>query len=252
VRPIPRVRRSRGRRRSPNARTIAFGLMIVAVTGCSSRQRTGSEQTDAPRLPAATLPPIVNPAGNPRPRFASPDWGFSIDLPAGWQVRRGFRGGYLASDAWKTYAAPDSHGTPVIAMAVPGSNHVTAAEIRIGASRSPEEVARCTKPPNATRAGGAGQVTINGIRFTRFDAGDAAMSHYLDVRSYRTVHEGACYAIDLLVYGTNPEVYSPPATPPFTRQQAFARMQQVLQGFRFPATASPGSQATTSASTASR
>lgn len=191
-------------------------------------------------------------ASNPTPRFASSRWGFSIDRPKGWQVRRGFRGGYLASNAWKSYAAPDSRGTPVIALAMPESNRVTAAEIRVGASQSPEEVARCKKPPDAARAGGAGQATIDGIRFTRFDAGDAAMSHYLDVHSYRTVHDGACYAIDLVVYGTNPEVYSPPATPPFTREQAFAQMQRVLQGFRFTAPAPPGRQAAASASTASR
>jgi hypothetical protein len=252
VLPIPRVRRSRGSRLSSGTRAIACVLTLVAVAGCSRRQRTGSERADAPRLPAATLPPAVNAAGNPTLRFASLHWGFSIDQPAGWQVRRDFRGGYLASDTWKTYAAPGSHGTPVIALTVPGSNHVTAAEIRIGASRSPEEVARCTKPPDAARAGGIGQATINGIRFTRFDAGDAAMSHYLDVRSYRTVHDGACYAIDLVVYGTNPEVYSPRATPPFTRQQAFAQMQRVLQDFRFTAPARPERQAAASASTASR
>jgi hypothetical protein len=249
VLPIPRVRRARGSRLSSGTRAVAFGLTLLAVTGCSRRQRTGGERADAPRLPAATLPPAVSAAGRPTPRFTSLHWGFSIDPPAGWQVRRGFRGGYLASDTWKTYAAPDSHGTPVIALTVPGSNDVTAAEIRIGASRAPEEVARCTKPPDAVRAVGTGQATINGIRFTRFDAGDAAMSHYLDVRSYRTVHDGACYAIDLVVYGTNPEVYSPPATPPFTREQAFAQMRRVLQGFRFTA---PGRQAAASASTASR
>lgn len=191
-------------------------------------------------------------ASESAPRFAASQWDFSIGHPAGWRVTRDFRGGYLASDTWKTYASPGSHGTPVVALAVPGSNHVTAAEIRIGASQSPEEVARCTKPPTAVRAGSVGQVTINGAHFTGFDAGDAAMSHFLDVRSYRTVHDGACYAIDLVVYGTNPQVYSPTATPPFTREQAFAQMQQVLQGFRFTAIAPPGRQQTASASTASR
>ncbi|HJP99247.1 MAG TPA: hypothetical protein VJ862_11840 [Rhodanobacteraceae bacterium] len=187
-------------------------------------------------------------AGEAASRFTSQRWGFSIDHPADWQVRRGFRGGYLATGAWKTYAAPGSHGTPVVALEAPGSDHITAAEIRIGASRSPPELARCMKPPNAVRAGSIGDVRINGIHFTRFDAGNAAMSHYLDVRSYRSVHEGACYAVDLLVCGTNPGVYSPPATPPFTREQAFAKMQQLLRSFRFTSAAPPG-QATTSGST---
>lgn len=189
--------------------------------------------------------------GERSPRFVSAHWDFSIDHPAAWQVRRGFRGGYLASDAWKTYAGPDSRGTPVVALTIPGSNHITAAEIRIGASRSPEEVRRCAEPPSAARTGSIGQATIDGIRFIRFDAGDAAMSHYLDVHSFRTVHDGTCYAIDLVVFGTNPEVYSPPATPPFTREQAFDRMQQVLRGFRFTRVA-PERQPAASDSTAAR
>lgn len=233
MRAIPGFPSPRGRRHRAGVHVIVIGLIVIAVTGCPGRQRTGAGQSDAPGPAAARSANAVAATGERAPRFASARWDFSIEHPAGWQVRNGFRGGYLASNSWKTYAAPDSQGTRVVALAVPGSNHVIAAEIRIGVSRSPEGVRHCTEPPSSVRSGSIGDATIDGIRFTRFDAGDAAMSHYLDVRSYRTVHEGTCYAIDLVVFGTNPEVYSPPATPPFTREQAFAQMQQLLQGFRF-------------------
>ena len=223
----------RGRRHTASVRAIVIGLIGIAVSGCSGRQRTDAGRSQVPRPAVPASAAAVAGIGERTPRFASVRWDFSIDHPAGWQVRHEFRGGYLASDAWKTYAAPDSKGTPVVALAVPGSSQITAAEIRIGASRSPEEVAGCTKPASAVRSGSVGQAPIDGIRFTRFDAGDAAMSHYLDVRSYRTVHDGTCYAIDLVVFGTNPEVYSPPATPPFTREAAFAKMQAVVRSFRF-------------------
>ncbi len=167
------------------------------------------------------------------PQFASKRWGFTIAYPADSQVQRDFRHSYLQTGTWKTYAVPDSRGPPVVALTMPGSNHITDAEVRIGVSDSQTEVAQCTTPPQAVHAGSVGAVVINGIPFTRFEAGDAAMSHYLDVHSYRVVHAGTCYAIDLLVYGTNPKVYSPPATPPFTRKQAFTRMQDVLNTFRF-------------------
>lgn len=140
----------------------------------------------------------------------------------------------------------------MVALAIPGSNRVTAAEIRIGASRAPDQVRHCAEPPSSVHPGSVGDAMIDGIHFTRFDAGDAAMSHYLDVHSYRTVHAGTCYAIDLVVFGTNPAVYSPPATPPFTREQAFARMRQVLQGFRFTTAVPSRHQAAASASTTSR
>lgn len=159
--------------------------------------------------------------------------GFRIDVPSTWTVRHDFSSSYLANGAWKTFAAPDSQGTPVLALIVPGSDRITDAEIRIGISRAADEVRRCAAPPSAVRSGSVATPRINGVAFNAYAAGDAAMSHYLDVRSYRTVHDGTCYAIDLLVYGTNPEVYSPPATPPFTRQHAFAQMRAVLDTFRF-------------------
>lgn len=165
--------------------------------------------------------------------FTSKRWQFTIAQPVGWSLQHDFSKSYLQSGTWKTYAGPDSRGTPVLALTVPGSNSITDAELRIGVSKAPTEVATCTTPPDSVRAGSVAKTTINDIAFTRFEAADAAMSHYLDVHSYRVVHNHACYAIDLLVYGTNPEVYDPPATPPFTRQQAFAQLQQALQGFRF-------------------
>ncbi|HET7223673.1 MAG TPA: hypothetical protein VFI81_10775, partial [Rhodanobacteraceae bacterium] len=88
-----------------------------------------------------------------------------------------------------------------------------------------------------------------GIRFTTFEAADAAMSHHLDVHAYRTVRNGACYAIDLLVFGVNPEVYDPPATPPFSDARAFDKMRAVIRSLRF---VEPNNQAAPSTSTTLR
>lgn len=165
--------------------------------------------------------------------FRSDEWGFRIDYPPAWTVHHDFSHGYLDNGAWKTYAAPGSKGTPVLALLLPESNKITAAELRIGVSDATDEVRQCTAPPDAVRPGSLGEARVGGTGFTTFEAADAAMSHYLSVHSYRTVHAGRCYAIDLLVTGTNPEVYDPPATPPFSRDQAFARLQQVLESFRF-------------------
>ena len=74
------------------------------------------------------------------------------------------------------------------------------------------------------------------------------MSHHLDVHAYRTVRDGACYAIDLLVFGVNPAVYDPPATPPFSDAFALAAMRDVLQSLQFM---EPADQPAASASTVS-
>ena len=160
-------------------------------------------------------------------------FGFRIEYPKGWTAQREFHGSYLANGTWKTYAAPGSSGTPVAALVVAGSNHVTDAEVRIGVSRAPEEVQACATPPSSLRDGSTSREHIDGADFVTFHASDAAMSHYLDVHSYRAVHAGACYAIDLLVYGTDPQVYDPPAKTPFSKQQAFTAMRDVLRTFHF-------------------
>lgn len=181
--------------------------------------------------------------------FVSEAWRFRIDVPPGWTVRRDFRSSQLANGTWKSFAPPDSHGQPVLALTVPGSDKIKDAEIRIGASRAAKEVHGCTTPPPAVRPGSAATRHINGVAFTTFEAADAAMSHRLDVHAYRTVHDGACYAIDLLVFGVNPAVYDPPAAPPFSDAHAFAAMRGALQSLRFM---QPADQPAASASTVSR
>lgn len=161
-------------------------------------------------------------------------WGIAIKYPEdSFYVTKNPRKSYLQNGTWNTYAGLDSKGQRIVALVLYGSNDVTDAELRIGASRDPTAVAACTKPSDALRPGSLGHAKLDGVDFVTWEAGDAAMSHYLLARSYRAEHVGACYAIDLIVFGTNPEVYDPPRTPPFTRTQAFARLQQVLGGFRF-------------------
>ena len=181
--------------------------------------------------------------------FVSEAWNFRIDVPPGWTVRRDFQSSYLADGAWKSFASPDSHGQPVAALSVPDSNKITDAEIRIGASRDAKEVHGCTTPPTAVRPGSVATRIINGVTFTTFEAADAAMSHHLDVHAFRTVRNGACYAIDLLVFGVNPAAYDPPATPPFSDTHAFEAMDDALRSLRF---SEPADQPAASASTVSR
>jgi hypothetical protein len=215
----------------------------MALFACS-----GSGTGNAPP-PQAVIPATASSASESPHAFVSQAWGFRIDTPSGWTLRRDFQSSYLANGAWKTFAAPDSQGEPVVSLTVPGSNHITDAELRIGVSRAPAEVQRCTAPPSAMRAGSIATQRINGVPFTTFEAADAAMSHHLTVHTFRVVHGGACYAIDLLVFGVNPQVYDPPATPPFSDAKAFAAMRAVIQTFRFE---QPASQPAANASTAAR
>jgi len=221
-----------------NSRLIVVAAAIAVTSACGPGG--GQPQAPAPISGASATSREPAPANSSRagaPAAQRPStgaaWGLRIDAPRAWAVRHDFAHGYLANDSWKSYAGPDSHGTAIVSFTLPGSNEITSAEIRIGASRDAREIAQCTVPPDAVRSGSVHRDRIGDQEFTAFAASDAAMSHWLDVRGYRAVHGGACYAVDLLVYGTNPAVYDPPATPPFSREQAFARMTAVLRTFRF-------------------
>lgn len=221
-----------GRRPSAGIRLGWLLAPCAALVACSG---TDAGNAPAPQS-AATTPPVIAsaaPASQSRKIFVSDAWGFRVDVPPGWTIRHDFRSGYLANGAWKTFAAPKSHGEPVVALIVPGSDRVTDAEIRIGASRAANEVHRCTTPPSTARANSIATQRINGVTFTTFEAADAAMSHHLDVHAYRTVHAGACYAIDLLVFGVNPDVYDPPVAPPFSGAHAFDEMRAAIQSLHF-------------------
>lgn len=191
-------------------------LSLALVTSCSRHENAA----DAPS-PVPTAP-LVDTAH-----------GFAITVPHDMHVRRDFQRSYLANGAWKSFAADDTQGTPVLALVLDGSNNISAAELRIGIGEDVQARARCLDVPSSGVPPETSRVTLAGVPFTRFHAADAAMSHYLDVEAYRAVHAGRCYAIDLLLAGTRPEVYDPPATPPFTPDHARARLRQALAGLRF-------------------
>lgn len=232
-----------GRRVPAGVRAACLIASCMALFACSGG---GTDNT----APAQSAPPITaSGTSGSSHAFVSDAWGFHIDKPRGWTLRRDFQSSYLANSAWKTFAAPGSRGEPVLSLTVPGSNQITDAEIRIGASRDAAEVQRCTAPPSATRADSVATQRINGVSFTTFEAADAAMSHYLTVHARRVVHGGTCYAIDMMVFGANPEVYDPPATPPFSNAHAFDAMRAVAGTFGFEQNPD---QPAASASTAAR
>lgn len=210
--------------------------LLLAACGSSDQTSTSptaaASSTQAQPTPAATNTRAPTPSAGMK-RFNSVRLGFQIDYPASLTSSVRFDSKYLANDQWKTYAGPDTTGTSVLMLTLPDSNNVTAGELRIGISSAKQEVAQCDTPPSNADKSSIGKATINGTTFNTWHAADAGMSHYLKVHSYRVVHGGYCYAIDLLIAGTNPKVYSPPKTPPFSHKEAFAKLHEALQGFRF-------------------
>lgn len=211
------------RRHAFGVARLLMATAIVAFCGCAAH---------------VSGPAVSQPHGTDSV-FVSRDYGFRLPYPATLDLHQGFRASYLANDDWKTYAGPNAMGQAVASLVLPASNAVTSAELRIGVSQDATALRDCKQLPAAALADSEQQVRIDGVVFTTFRARDAGMSHYLLVQAYRTIHDSRCYAIDVLVYGTNPQVYEPPRTPPFTRRQAFERLLPVVKNLQFfePATA---------------
>lgn len=207
---------------------LISAAMVVMVAACSQQAADAS----AGGRPAPKIPPPPAAAAGEGQAFADPAAGIMLRTVPHTTVRRDFKRSYLALDSWKLYPAAGSVGKPLVAMVLQGSNDVTAAEMRVGRSDNAADIKACTGVPEEA-AGPVGKADVGGVPFTHFSVSDAAMSHYLSAESYRAVHHGACYAIDLIVAGTRPDVYDPPRSPPFTQDQAEQALAAMLAAVRW-------------------
>jgi len=161
--------------------------------------------------------------------YANTTYGFSISYPNQFTATSTFASSYLLPTYWNIYST-EGTGEQVVAIVFPGSNNILSSELRIGISDEPDQVKACDKfDQNVTTSYHA----INGEEFYVGTVSDAAMSHFSHVTSYRVVHKNVCFALDLVSFGTNPEVYSPPKTVPFDQRSAEAALGQVVESFTF-------------------
>lgn len=158
--------------------------------------------------------------------------GFTLQLAEGVKQSPAFTTDYMLADVWSLLDDGTGKGDKVAEFLVPGSNNITAAGLRIGSSKDATQVANCTKAPSYASFDTTTK-TIGGVSFTELSLSDAAMSHYRTVNSYRVVRSNTCLVFDAFVSGTNPDVYDPPATAPFTREDAMSKAESILQTIRF-------------------
>lgn len=200
---------------------LLLALLGLLLAGCHDRA-SAPPQAEVPR-PSTTTPST----------FTDATLRLALPVPAGMTLHHDFQRSYLDAGAWQAFAGKDGQGRVLAALVMDGSNAITAAELRVSDSSAADALAHCEDIPPSAEPGSTSTATLDGITFQHFRAGDAAMSHYLKVEGYRAVRAGRCMAIDLLVYGTQPEVYDPPATVPFTQEQAWTTLHKALAGLRW-------------------
>ncbi len=218
----------------PIDRVSLFAAVVGALlVGCDRAPQ--QEEVEAATQTAAEIahpaPPVTGREA-PQFQFSDDEIGIALAPKPGFALRREFTRDYLSNGDWKTFAAPDVRGEPLVALVLDGSDKITAAELRIGTSTDSHALVTCLDPPEGATTEPPDEVRIDGQAFRHFRASDAAMSHYQSVDAYRSVRNGRCLAIDLLIAGTRPEVYDPPATPPFDEANARARLQEALGAVR--------------------
>lgn len=219
------------------ARTIITLLVLLIVIGAGvSVYLIMSKRSVAP-------PQQQNPSGTLEGQaiFTDGEHGFSIQYPDTYKTDYTFTTFYHLPAYWRSDADPDATGTPVIAIIgyrTQSDNSYPryyTAEVRIGVSRDPKELARCENA--ATDHGETAQpdVTIGGATFKVFAFQSAAAMQYLRGVSYRTIHNGTCYAIERLATGSNYRD-DPPSEQDIsdeTLMRSYDALDSVVQTFRF-------------------
>ncbi len=139
--------------------------------------------------------------------------------------------------------------TVVIPRSFQPKTNFSEAVFTVGMSVDPQAVATCTVPSNGEQyavSGGKGDaprasrsdkptaVRINGTAFTKITFSDAAMSNYQDTVSYRTLRDGACYAVEYMIHSTNRAVYdSTQGITEFDRTRIEEIMEGIVRSFSF-------------------
>ncbi len=174
-------------------------------------------------------------------------YGFEITAPAGATPETFFKNYSLLSDSWRMNAPTTgsaSKGMALLAIPIirieqndsgPAENKSyplnLAIEVRVGVSSS---TADCYKKDEGYSNQKVSDVAINGISFKKFSFGDAAMMKYVQGESYRTVHNGLCYAIEQIKTGSS--YREPGMEEALTEEgiaQYYSQAEQTVKTFKF-------------------
>ena len=173
--------------------------------------------------------------------YTSSKYGFEISYPSPLAPTTTFASYYHLPNAWRVGAMPNSSGRAVISIPVYRLNNrldyprYFDAEIRIGASSNPTDVKNCYSTYGYGSPTPPTDETINGIKFRAFPLESAGMMQYLMGVSYRTVHNGVCYAIEQLKAGSNYRnpTSSPQDIPQSVLDNYYNQASAIVQTFRF-------------------
>ena len=166
-------------------------------------------------------------------------YGFSIFYPGSDKTETTFDTQYHLPANWRENALQDASGTPIFAIIGYSTQSDTSypryfeTEVRIGASKDPQELAACEKPSeNETQLPDA---VINKVTWKAFGLQDAGMMQYLQGTSYRTIHDNTCFALEEIETGSSyrDTASSTSNIPDATLTQKYQDLSSIVQSFSF-------------------
>jgi hypothetical protein len=168
-----------------------------------------SPKTNAPmdsaNKPTQSSTPIN---ASERTTYTDDNYGFTVNYPASFQAETYTKTYYRFPAKWRMDAFANTDKMPIISIRSFGIVQKDAypksfsAEVRIGASRDPQDIAKCFNDDNDSAGISPTTEVINGVTFQKFILGSNEGSNYMTGESYRTVHNGTCYAIEQLQLGS--------------------------------------------------
>ena len=134
-----------------------------------------------------------------------PDAGLTIAYPIDFEVDDNYA--ITPVPDWRI-GSQNQPGRKLITITIPRAfepqtNFIDAA-LTIGLSNQQDAVQQCLTPDQTgvPNAGAPATTTINGIVFTIFQSADAGAGNYYQTTSYRTLHAGACYAVEYTLHSS--------------------------------------------------
>jgi hypothetical protein len=162
--------------------------------------------------------------------------GFSIAYPIDFGTNDNYTA--TASTDWRVNAGNGS-GVKYFTLTVPKAfepqTNFADATLTVGESGNAVAVAQCLA---ASAANGptvaTSSVTINDVPFTIFQSSDAGAGNYYETTSYRTIHNGKCYAIEYTIHSA--QIANYPASydlQPLDNTKIATLMQNIIATFTF-------------------
>ncbi len=183
-------------------------IIVLALSGAVIAWLMLTTPPDASNTQAIEQLPAASDLSG-RAIYTNGEYGFAITYPETARIEERFSNEYNLSSMWRTTALPNSTGTPIVSIV--GYSTVSdhsyprqwSAQIRIGASRDLLEKAACLMADANKGEQVLPDLVQNGTTWKAFSFGDAGMMQYVRGVSYRTMHEGACIALEKIQSGSN-------------------------------------------------